>query len=251
MHPASRAIALHGYRLMSREVEWALLLFGLPLIFIPFLLPAYQWALSATDPSATGAEHGIPGMTVMFGSFLVGFTGFGFFREHGWGTWARLRASAVPTSAIVMGKLLPPLTAGVSQVVFLVVTGRVVFGLPAPQLPWALVPLALALPFCLVSLGLALASVCRSLNQLNAVANLSGIVGAGLGGAFVPLDLVPSWARPLAPTTPAYWAMKGFGGMADGDVGAVATSSAVLVAFGCAALVIAATTFRAAASKEI
>ena len=43
--------------------------------------------------------------------------------------------------------------------------------------------------------------------------NAFGYLGATffgmLGGAFVPLAMLPSWARAVAPATPQYWAMRG------------------------------------------
>jgi ABC-2 type transport system permease protein len=62
----------------------------------------------------------------------------------------------------------------------------------------------------------------RTLQQVNVIANLGSIVIAGLGGALVPLSLLPDWVRTMAPASPAYWAMRGFrsvllerGGMSD------------------------------------
>jgi ABC-2 type transport system permease protein len=52
--------------------------------------------------------------------------------------------------------------------------------------------------------------VCRSVVQLNALTNAGAMLLAGLGGAVTPVELLPGWARAIAPLTPAYWAMRGF-----------------------------------------
>ena len=39
---------------------------------------------------------------------------------------------------------------------------------------------------------------------------LAALVWAGLGGAFVPIALLPDWLEVLAWLTPTYWAMEGF-----------------------------------------
>ena len=31
-----------------------------------------------------------------------------------------------------------------------------------------------------------------------------------IGGALVPLSVLPQWAKTIAPLTPTYWAMRGF-----------------------------------------
>ena len=45
---------------------------------------------------------------------------------------------------------------------------------------------------------------------MNIVANLGSMVFAGLGGALVPLWLLPEWVQRVAPASPAYCAMRGF-----------------------------------------
>ena len=44
-------------------------------------------------PNANGSEQVVPVTAVTFSFFLVGNVGFVIFREHGWHTWVRLRAS--------------------------------------------------------------------------------------------------------------------------------------------------------------
>ena len=36
------------------------------------------------------------------------------------------------------------------------------------------------------------------------------VVFGAVGGALVPLSVLPAWARTVAPVTPTYWAMRGF-----------------------------------------
>jgi ABC-2 type transport system permease protein len=35
------------------------------------------------------------------------------------------------------------------------------------------------------------------------------VLFGAIGGAFVPLSYLPSWAHTIAPVTPTYWAMRG------------------------------------------
>jgi ABC-2 type transport system permease protein len=87
--------------------------------------------------------------------------------------------------------------------------------------------------------------------QLNTYVNLAGIVFAGVGGALVPLNVLPEWVQNTARFVPTYWAMEGFldvildgGGMA-----AVAVPSLALVGFTGAFAGIAAARFRFEESK--
>jgi ABC-2 type transport system permease protein len=36
------------------------------------------------------------------------------------------------------------------------------------------------------------------------------VLFGAIGGALVPLNVLPGWARTIAPVTPTYWAMRGF-----------------------------------------
>ncbi len=40
--------------------------------------------------------------------------------------------------------------------------------------------------------------------------NLGAMVLGGIGGGFVPVDMLPSWVQRLAPISPTYWAMEGY-----------------------------------------
>jgi ABC-2 type transport system permease protein len=37
------------------------------------------------------------------------------------------------------------------------------------------------------------------------------VLFGALGGALVPLEVLPGWAHAVAPVTPTYWVMRGFG----------------------------------------
>jgi ABC-2 type transport system permease protein len=94
----SAAIARLDLRVVRRDSGALVFMILMPLVVMAFVKPAFRFALQHTHPGANGAEQAVPGMVVMFGFFAVGMTGFAFFREHGWNTWDRLRASwATPT----------------------------------------------------------------------------------------------------------------------------------------------------------
>jgi ABC-2 type transport system permease protein len=161
-------------------------------------------------PHANGSEQVVPGLSVLMCFMMITFVGEAFFREHRWGTWERLRASSLRHWEIMVSKLLPVYLYFVGALVLLFAVGFVFLGLPRPRDPLSLVPLLLALPICLVTLGVALVSFSRSNMQLSALADVSGLALAGMGGALVPLETLPSWMRTVAVVTPPYWAMRGF-----------------------------------------
>ncbi|WP_419921248.1 hypothetical protein [Candidatus Poriferisodalis sp.] len=62
-----------------------------------------------TDAIIGGPAHSVPALASLFALMGTGSMGFSFFREHGWGTWDRLRVAPIRTIHIVGGKAVPML----------------------------------------------------------------------------------------------------------------------------------------------
>ena len=226
-------IVAHESRLARRDPLPLMVLVVFPIITIAFLKPALRPALVQNGyPHANGAEHVVPGQAAMSAFFLVSLITFAFFGEHAWATWDRLRASPATSFEIVVGKTLPRVALGIAQ--FLVIIGGsvVLFDLNISGNALALVPLVIAFSICLVLLGVAVTAVCRTAQQANPFGYLGMVLFGAIGGAFVPFNLLPAWARAIAPVTPTYWAMRGLRSVIlDGrGFGGVARPSAVLLA---------------------
>jgi ABC-2 type transport system permease protein len=226
----------HEWRLQHRDLVPQLILTVMPLVLMAFLLPTYRSALAVTAAGArplTGAEQAVPGLSVMFAMFLVSHVGMVFFRDHGWNTWNRHRATAVPVAVLVLSKAAVPLGLLVAQFTVLLTAGRLLFGLRVRGSLVALALVVLAFALCLVALGVLGFAACRTVVQMTSAANILALAMAGLGGALVPQALLPSWAAPLAPAVPSYWAVRGLQRVisAGAGVGGVAAELGVLLAF--------------------
>jgi ABC-2 type transport system permease protein len=219
-----RAIGRHDLRILKRDPAFLFIFTVMPIGFMAFNEAAMGAALSIQFPNvdANGAAFIVPAATVLFSGFLVGNLGFGVFREHGWHTWERLRASSLTTSELMLGKSVVPILTISLQIVVLLGAGFVLFDLRLRGSLAAFLAVAAALAVMEVALGFTLLSICKSVLQLNAVTNAGAMLFAGLGGALTPVEFLPGWAQAIAPFTPAYWAMEGFrevtlrsGGLAD------------------------------------
>lgn len=248
----SAAILRHEMRVLVKDIAPVIILTAMPIAVIAFMKPTLRPALNFSGyPDANGAEQAVPGMAVMFAFFLVGFTGFAFFREHGWATWDRLRASPATTAEIVVGKIVPGLLVAVVQLGVLFGVGVLLFGLRIRGSVAGLALVAFTLALFLSVFAVALVSVCRTVQQMNAFANIGAMIFAGLGGALTPVVFLPGWAQPIAPATPSYWAMRGFRSVIlDGSgFGGILLPAAVLLAFTAGAGVLIAMRFRVEEAK--
>lgn len=206
----SAALVRHELRVMLTDSGSLLSLTLMPLVMMAFFKPLARLALAPDDPTANGSEYTVPAMTTMFAFFLVGFVGFAFFSEHQWNTWERLRASQASNAEILAGKIVPALGLCLVQQAVLFGAGYALFGFRVRGSVLGVVLVCVALATCLVSVGVLLAAVLRTQQQLNAIANLGSMVLAGVSGALVPLSILPAWAKTIAPVAPQYWAMRGF-----------------------------------------
>jgi ABC-2 type transport system permease protein len=205
------AIVGHQLRLLSRDPLPIMVLVVFPLILMAFLKPMVALALVAHGyRGANGAEQVVPGEAVANGFYIVGLTSFAFFVEHGWNTWDRLRASNATSPEIIVGKALPLLAVSATQFLVIFAIGVPLFHLHSRGPLVALVPLIAAFATCLVMLGVMVTALCRTIQQVSALAFGSLVLFGALGGALVPLQVLPNWARAIAPATPTYWVMRGF-----------------------------------------
>ena len=226
-------ITRHELRLASRDVISPLVLIVFPIIAVAFLQPAFRPALVQHGfPHANGAEQVVPGQAAMDAFFLVSLVTFSFFAEHSWGTWDRVRASAASSLEIVVGKAVPRLAVGVTQLALLLAVGVVFFHLHIRGEALALAPLVVAFSLCLVVLGVCVTALCRTAQQASAFVYLGMVVFGAIGGAFVPLVLLPAWARTVAPVTPTYWVMRGMHSVILDGRGLGATALPVVVLCG-------------------
>jgi ABC-2 type transport system permease protein len=205
----SGAIARNEVRVLRRDPMPLTVLLVMPVIMAALYRTTFHATLVFSGhPHASGSDFGVPAMIVQFGFFLVPFTGFLFFRDHMWKTWPRLRASGATPAEIVAGKAVPMAAVGLVQVAVLIVAGVMFLGLHRGP---ALVPFAVVAAIYVVTaviIGIAITSVVRTSQQLNAIGFLGATVLGAIGGALVPLSTLPAWIHHLAPGTPQYWAMR-------------------------------------------
>lgn len=115
----------------------------------------------------------------------------------------RLRASPATTAQVLAGKLLPLYGFALAQTAWIFAAGFMVFGLRLRGALMALVVLTVAAAASHLALGLLVVAAARTIQQVNALANLGAALLAGFGGATVPAYLLPGgsvrWDRSLPP----------------------------------------------------
>ncbi len=165
----SAALVRHELRVMMGDKESLVVLTLMPLVMMAFFKPVARLAIVGDNPSANGSEFTVPGMTTMFAFFLVGFIGFTFFAERQWNTWERLRASPASNAEILVGKVVPAMLLCLFQQAMLFTFGYLLFGMRVRGSVLGLALVSVALTLCLVSIGVLMAAILRTQQQLNAL----------------------------------------------------------------------------------
>ena len=244
---ASTAILRHELRVMWTDPSTVIFVILMPLIMVALMKNLFATALQAEGfEGANGSEFAVPAMAVGFAAFGVGYSGFTFFRDHGWGTWDRLRASPASSGDIMVGKVLPSVVVTFIQLAVLFLLGGPLFDLRVRGSWLALLLLGAGVAFSLCAFGMLVTAVARTMNQLNAVGSVGGMAMAMLGGAWVPVSIMPGWAQVVAPALPTYWAMEGFSDviLRGATVSDVIVPVLVMVGFAVLFTVVAAAKFR-------
>jgi len=229
------AVAGHQTVLLRRAPGPLLTYTVMPIMGTVLLEPVH----ARLAPGAPGIGATAPGMVVMFALFMTGPIGDSLLLERAWLTWDRLRSTPARAVELLAGKVLPLLAMLLVQQVVLLGFAAVGYGL---DLGWRLAVVGLAWAVCVCGCGTALATVVRNHGQLTTVKDIGTLTLAGLGGALIPLALLPSWANAIAPLSPGYWAMRGYRSALAGSLPLAPVC--VLVGIGAVGLLIAVTRTR-------
>jgi ABC-type multidrug transport system permease subunit len=191
----------------------------------------------------------VPAYTVMFAFALLVVVGWLFVSERRRGTLKRLLAAPVTRGQVLLGKFLPCLVLAVLQGVFLLIAGKLVFGMRwgpdswpvLKQVLW-LAPVVLTTAFAAMGLSLLVAALVRTEMQV-AIYGSVLVMALGLaGGCLWPREQMPEGARTASLVTPHAWALDAYQQLLlspDPNTRMVVSSCLVLAAFGAVSLALA------------
>lgn len=160
--------------------------------------------------SPTSAEQNVPGYTIYGVFFIITTISTSLFREKNEGTFRRLQAAPISRTALLVGKMLPYYLVNLIQVALMFAVGVLVFKISLGRHPMALVPLSLATAAAATGMGLLIASLGRTEEQVGSLSTILSIALSALGGAMVPIYVMPEFMQKLSVAIPHAWALNGF-----------------------------------------
>ena len=242
-------------RLYKHELRGELLLYvrSRELAFFTFLLPMIFFVLLGstyghdTVDGVKGSRFLEAGM-IGYGAISIAFAGLAIVlvirREAG--ILKRLRATPLPAAAYVAAVLSAFLIAFAVEVIGLILLGRILFGIGAPDKPLSLALALLlgAVSFC--GLGIGVTALIRSAEGASAVVNAIYLPMSFIAGAFFSPRHFPSVLQAIADVLPlTYFLRLVRNVMLHGhDIWSQGTNVAVLAAWGIAGVIVALRAFR-------
>lgn len=198
-----------------------------PLVIITQTAPG-NLAESEHEAQFTGIQVAVPGFAVLFIFIAAQVTAQSVYEEKKYGSFRRLLAAPMSKPSLLLGKMALNFTIALIQLALIFAVAIFIFpllGLERLTLgydPLALILLCLLVATCSTCLGVLIAALARTENQIGGLSTLL-IWGMGiLGGSMVPLFLMSDALDTLGKLVPQYWAVKGFynllvlsGGLAD------------------------------------
>lgn len=182
-----------------------------PLVSIQQSIPGQE---SEKEELPSTAEVAVPGFAVLFIFLTAQTTARSIYDEKKVGSFRRLLAAPISKTSILAGKIIPNFITALIQsgVIFAFgAFGLGLLGLTPVELgndPVALGIAILLIALCSSSLGVLIAALARTENQIGGLSTLL-LWGLGtLGGSIIPYFILEPMLGPIPMALPHYWANR-------------------------------------------
>lgn len=166
----------------------------------------------AANPMSSFA-HSAPGMMLQFAIAGLLTCAQVMVAERKSRCLQRMLTTSVNRVEILLGHFLSTFATIFAQFIILIVFGQLFLQLDYFQQPLATLLVAFAAALCISALGLLIGVFAKSEEQAIIFSLVPMFVFAGLGGAWVPLELTGATFQAIGHITPVAWAMDAFKGI--------------------------------------
>ena len=182
-----------------------------PLVTVRQSVPGQE---SEKEELPSSADVAVPGFAVLFVFLTAQTTARSIYDEKKVGSFRRLLSAPISKASLLVGKVIPNFTTALIQTVVIFAFGA--FGLDLMGFkplelgkdPLALGIAVILIALCSSALGVLIASVARTENQIGGLSTLI-LWGLGtLGGSIIPYFILESMLGPIPMALPHYWANR-------------------------------------------
>jgi ABC-2 type transport system permease protein len=194
--------------------------------------------------------HTSPGMMLQFAIAGLLVAAQVIVNERKSRTLQRMLTTATGRAHILFGHYLAILALILGQFMILLAFGQFILKLNYLSAPGATALVAFTAALCIAGLGLLIGTIARTDEQAVVISLVMMFVLAGLGGAWVPLEVTGDTFQAIGHVSPIAWAMDGFKNITLRGLGLEAVLLPALALFGYALLFFAVATWSFRTSQE-
>jgi len=164
----------------------------------------------AEEKNNPGLVQAVAGTAVMMLLFSLAGLGGTMLEEKEAGTLKKLIFAPLNPYHILFGKMAAGMVMATMQLVVMFVFAWLVFGLNIFVAPLELIIMVLATAFACTGLGMLLASVAKTRQQVQGVSTIVILIMSAVGGSMIPLFVMPPFMQDVAVVSINYWSIDGF-----------------------------------------
>jgi len=161
-------------------------------------------------------QQNVPGWTLFGVFFIAQLVATSILEEKKVGSFRRLMAAPMSRATMLLGKLLPYLILNLVQIALMFAVGVFLLpltGLPRLELgqhPEGLILVSVCASLAANGLGLLLAAIGKSVEQIGGLSSLLVVTMAAVGGVMVPRFVMPQFMQTLSFVSPHAWALSAY-----------------------------------------
>ncbi len=145
----------------------------------------------------------VPGILVILVSVISVFlTAMNVVREKEIGTIDQLNVSPISKLQFIGGKLIPMVIIALGELIFGIIIGRLLYGIPFMGNPLTIIIFALAYLWVMLSLGLIISSHVETQQQAMLIAYVFLVIFIMFSGLFTSVESMPTWANYISQAIP-------------------------------------------------
>jgi ABC-2 type transport system permease protein len=179
--------------------------------------------LNQTQPAGMQVEkfpnavqQNVPGWTLFGVFFIAQLVATSILEEKKVGSFRRLLAAPMSRATMLLGKLLPYFIVNLIQIALMFAVGVCLLpltGLPRLELglhPEGLILVSVCASLAANGLGLLLAALGKTVEQVGGLSSLLVVTMAAVGGVMVPRFVMPQFMQTLSLVSPHAWALSAY-----------------------------------------
>jgi ABC-2 type transport system permease protein len=161
-------------------------------------------------------QQNVPGWTLFGVFFIAQLVATSILEEKKVGSFRRLLAAPMSRATMLLGKLLPYLIINLIQIALMFAVGVFLLpltGLPRLELglhPEGLILVSVCASLAANGLGLLLAALGKTVEQVGGLSSLLVVTMAAVGGVMVPRFVMPEFMQTLSLVSPHAWALSAY-----------------------------------------